>query len=202
MEHFWVVPGIAVVLFVVTNVDDIFVLLAFFADSKFRPVQVVVGQFAGMAALLALSVVGSLISLVVAPAYVGLLGFAPLGLGLWKLWQLRRPPEEEEPGAVTGARTAIARIVAVALVTVANGGDNLGVYIPVFASHPRRDLAAFVTVFLMLTGVWCVIGYRLVHHPRLGRPIRRYARPLTPLVLIALGLFILIESKTYSLLGL
>lgn len=192
--------GIAVALFVVTNVDDIFILLAFFADPKFRPVQVVVGQFAGMAALLALSLVGSLISLVVAPAYVGLLGFAPLGLGLWRLWQLRRT-SEEEPGANTGARTAVARVVAVALVTVANGGDNLGVYIPVFASHPQRDLATFVTVFLTLTGVWCAIAYWLVYHPRLGHPIRRIARPMTPLVLIALGVFILIESKTHSLVG-
>lgn len=70
--------GIAVVLFVSTNVDDVFVLLGFFSDPKFRPRQVVAGQYAGILALFSVSVAASLLSLVVPPAYIGLLGVAPV----------------------------------------------------------------------------------------------------------------------------
>ena len=70
--------GITVVLFVSTNVDDVFVLLGFFSDPKFRPRQVVAGQYAGILALFSVSVAASLLSLVVPPAYIGLLGVAPV----------------------------------------------------------------------------------------------------------------------------
>src|SRR5271154_4636522 len=53
----------AVVLFISTDLDDVFVLLGFFADPRFRIRQIVAGQFIGIAALYALSVVGSLVSL-------------------------------------------------------------------------------------------------------------------------------------------
>jgi cadmium resistance protein CadD (predicted permease) len=199
MEQLLPILGLALVLFISTNIDDIFVLLSFFADPEFRPSQVVTGQFAGIIVLIALSMGGSLLALVVAPAYVGLLGIAPLMIGIMKLIRLRRNEEEEEKQALPPGRGA-ARIASVALVTLANGGDNIGVYVPVFAQRSPGELALFALVFLLLTAVWCLIGYSLVRHPRLGAPIRRYAGPLTPFILIALGLYILIESKAYTLL--
>jgi cadmium resistance protein CadD (predicted permease) len=39
--------------FLLTDIDDLFVLVAFFADRAIRPRHVVIGQFAGIAALLA-----------------------------------------------------------------------------------------------------------------------------------------------------
>lgn len=124
MEQLLPVFGIALVLFISTNIDDIFVLLSFFADPEFRPSQVVTGQFAGMIALIALSMGGSLLALVVAPAYVGLLGIAPLMIGIMKLIRLRRDEEKEEKQVPPPGRGA-ARIASVALVTLANGGDNI-----------------------------------------------------------------------------
>jgi cadmium resistance protein CadD (predicted permease) len=193
--------GLGVVLFVSTNLDDIFVLLALFAGGSFRPAQVVLGQLTGIGALFALSAAGAALSLVAPRPYLGLLGFAPLALGLLGLARgLRGEPEEEEEEAPAPRRSA--GILAVALVTIANGGDNLGVYIPVFATRRLFELLIFAVVFAVMTGLWCAAGYYLVHHPRLGAPIRRYARPLTPLVLIGLGLYILIEAGSYALLGL
>jgi cadmium resistance protein CadD (predicted permease) len=194
------VLGIGAVMFVSTNVDDIFVLLALFADPAFRPGQVIAGQLAGIASLFLLSAAGAALALVVAPAYVGLLGLAPLGLGIWRLLALLRGREDVgEEAQRSGAAGSAARVLAVALVTVANGGDNIGVYVPVFASQPRAALAVFAGIFFVMTCLWCLLGYYLVSHPKLGAPIRRYAKPLTPFVLIALGLFILIESRAYAL---
>ena len=38
--------GVGIALFAATNVDDIFVLLAFFTDARFRPRQIVRGRWA------------------------------------------------------------------------------------------------------------------------------------------------------------
>ena len=115
-------------MFAVTNVDDIFVLVGFFSDRRFRPRQVVVGQYLGMAVLVGASVLAALVSLVLAPPYVGLLGLIPLALGLKKLFDLRKPIDaaQDEIPDRTGA-SGLGKINAVAAVTIANGGDNLGV---------------------------------------------------------------------------
>jgi cadmium resistance protein CadD (predicted permease) len=127
-----VVVGVS--LFVTTNIDDLVILVAFFAAPAFRPRQVVIGQLLGMAALIAASAVGALAALVAPERYLGLLGVVPLGLGVAKLIASIRGRGQEEddvvsaPGAATGA-------LAVAGVTIANGADNLAVYVPVFATH-------------------------------------------------------------------
>ena len=65
--------AVSAVAFVSTNVDDIFVLLGFFADPAFRARHVVLGQYLGIGALVAVSLVCSLVALVIPPAYIGFL---------------------------------------------------------------------------------------------------------------------------------
>ena len=43
----------------------------------------------------------------------------------------------------------------------------------------------------MMTGVWCALGYLLVNNEILGGAIRRYGHVVLPIVLIALGVYIL-----------
>src|SRR5258708_25982377 len=82
--------GVGVVLFLSKVIDDLFVLLGFFALARFRARNVVIGQYLGIGALVVVSVIGSLISLVLAPAYVGLLGVLPMLIGIQKLFHLPR----------------------------------------------------------------------------------------------------------------
>lgn len=75
-------------------------------------------------------------------------------------------------------------------VTLANGRDNVGVYIPLFATAPG-GIPIYVAAFAVMTAVWCGLGYFVVNNPLLGAQMRRYGHVLLPLVLIALGLYIL-----------
>jgi len=81
------------------------------------------------------------------------------------------------------------QILAVAGVTIANGGDNLGAYIPLFASTPNA-IPVYASVFAAMTAVWCMFGYLLVNNRFASSVIRRYGRVTLPFVLIALGLYI------------
>jgi cadmium resistance protein CadD (predicted permease) len=191
--------GLAIVLFVTTNIDDIFLLLAFFADPKFRARQVVVGQYLGLAALVAVSILASLISLVLAPAYVGLLGLLPILLGLRQLMDAWRGSDDDDDNVPTAS---LGNVLTVAAVTVANGGDNIGVYTPVFATATPGEILTISAVFTIMAAGWCAFAHWLVQHPALGPPIRRFAHITAPFVLIGIGLFVLYEAGSWSLLPL
>jgi cadmium resistance protein CadD (predicted permease) len=175
--------ALAVTLFVSTNVDDLVVLIGFFADRKVRARDIVAGQYAGLAVLFAVSAAGSLLSLVIPKAYLGLLGIFPILIGIRKLIALRHDNAENEPNT-RGS------IMGVALVTIANGGDNIGIYMPSFAVHSAGQIAVIAIIFVAMTALWCLLAHWMVSHPKLGAPLRRYAHIIAPLILIALGLSI------------
>ncbi|AUX32927.1 MULTISPECIES: cadmium resistance transporter [Sorangium] len=186
--------GVSVVVFISTNIDDILLLSAFFADSRFTPRQVVAGQFLGMAALVLASVACALLAVRVPDGWIGLLGLAPLALGLRGLWALRRGPGAGDDGdGKPPGGAARFKALAVASVTLANGGDNLGAYIPLFSSTPGH-VPLHAAVFAVMTGAFCALGHLLVHHPVLGSRIRRHGRAALPFVLIGLGLWILSDA--------
>lgn len=179
-------------IFASTNIDDIFLTMAFFADSRLRRSAIVLGKFLGIGALSLLSTIAAAGSLVVSPEWIALLGFVPLGLGLNALWSARRAALVTEDGdGIENAPTAfLAQVGAVAGVTAANGGDNLGIYIPVFAED-FSAIPVFIVVFAFMTLLWCLAGKSLVSHPRLIGSMRSLSRRLLPYVLIVLGVSIL-----------
>ncbi|RPJ46622.1 MAG: cadmium resistance transporter [Betaproteobacteria bacterium] len=191
--------GIAFVVYVSTNIDDLLILAVFFADLRMRAGAVIVGRFIGLAVLVLASAAAALLALAVPEGWIALLGCVPLFLGLRLLPALldRRGDGDnggEEPGTAAAQGTLqrgfIAQALAVAGVTLANGGDNLGVYIPLFATAPQA-IAIYVAVFAVMTAAWCALGYAIVNNPLIGSRIRRHGHVLLPVVLISLGLYIL-----------
>ncbi len=61
-----------------------------------------------------------------------------------------------------------------ATATLANSGDNISIYTPLFATRSAPEIAVAGVVFAIMTAIWCLLGHWLVHHPALGAPIRRY----------------------------
>jgi cadmium resistance protein CadD (predicted permease) len=193
--------GLAVVLFASTNVDDVFMLVSFFADPKFRARNIVLGQYAGIVILFGLSVLGSLLSLVIPRAYIGLFGIFAIGLGAKRLFDLARNSVETEtsPKSHDGGGTH-ARTATVALATLANGADNIGIYTPAFAVRSGQQIATVGLVFAVMTAFWCLFAHWLVNHPTLGIPIRRYGHRVAPLVLIAIGVLVMYDAGSFALL--
>jgi cadmium resistance protein CadD (predicted permease) len=189
--------GLAAVLFVATNIDDVFVLLGFFAAPDFRARHIVIGQYLGIGALVLVSLIASLVSLVLAPAYVGLLGLLPIAIGVKQLFDLRSGDDDDATGSHKSAN--VGKILAVAGITVANGGDNIGAYTPVFATASFAAVIIITVTFAVMIALWVLAAHWLVNHPRLGAPIRRYGHIVTPVVLIGIGIFVLYEAGSFAL---
>lgn len=194
--------GIGVVVFASTNIDDIFLLSAFFSDPHLRHRGVVAGQFLGIGALVVASAVAALLALAVPEGWAALLGFVPLGLGLCRLFALQRSAGTSLEGEEQHTRAAESsveqrihsQVLAVAGVTVANGGDNLGVYIPLFASATEA-IPIYAAIFAVMTALWCTLAYLLVNNRLVGERVRHYGHVALPFVLIALGLYILSGAR-------
>jgi cadmium resistance protein CadD (predicted permease) len=153
-------------IFASTNVDDLFV--GFLSDRSLPRRHIIAGQVVGIPILVGISLAAAFAALSLSPAGVGLLGVAPVIIGIMKLLRLHKSDQawQRRSGGV----------LQVAAVTTANGGDNIGVYTPIFANQRPMEVSVTVAVFAALSLVWCLVALLLVRHPAIGRPVRRYGR--------------------------
>lgn len=174
----------AAAAFAATNIDDLFVLMLLFGQATGAAGRraVVLGQFVGVALLTAVSLVGGLGLGLLPERHLRLLGLVPIALGV-RGW-LKGGADDEKAGSALS-------VPAVAALTVANGGDNIGVYLPLFAQMRGEEQAVTLGVFVLLCGLWCFAGSRLAALPGVARAISRHKNWLVPLVLVLLGASIL-----------
>jgi cadmium resistance transport/sequestration family protein len=192
----------ATIAFIATNIDDILVLMIFFSQvsSSFHPRQIVIGQYLGFSLLVAASLPGYFGGFLVPKAWIGLMGFVPIVLGIKSFFD--RETEVQTVSINSGEKSNSllpVQTYQVAAVTVANGGDNIGIYVPLFASADLVRLIVTLTVFLVLIGVWCWVAYQLGRHSLVVHALTHYGHILVPFVLIGLGIYILWESGTVQL---
>ncbi len=181
---------LAAVMFAATNADDLVLLGIFFSQPGCRPRDVVLGQLAGIGSLTAISYTASMLALAVPHGWLPWIGLVPLVIGF--RW-LRRRAEEG------GAPVPPMAWWGYAGITMANGADNLGVYIPAFAMQTGAQRILTGAIFFGLTFVWCSIAWTAVRHPRLGPSIRRVCLKAAPFVLIAIGLWIIAHHPVFGL---
>ena len=204
----------ALIAFVATNIDDIVILLLFFSqvDGNLRRQHIVVGQYLGFTFLIVASLPGYFGGLIVPREWIGFLGILPIAIGVKQL--ISREKDTTQVQTVNSDRSyasASNPIVSflfsilnpqtykVAAVTVANGGDNISIYIPLFAGSKLASLAVTLAVFFFMVGVWCAIAYLLTRQPTIAYVLTRYGDRVVPFVLIGLGLLIMYERGTFGL---
>ncbi|MCU0277292.1 MAG: cadmium resistance transporter [Candidatus Nanopelagicales bacterium] len=189
----------AIGLFLVTNIDDIIVLSLFFArgaGQRGTTTKIVVGQYLGFGGILLASLAVTFgAGLFLPDAAIPYFGFIPLLLGGHAAWQAWR---NGDVGGDTFADKPISAL-AVAAVTFANGGDNIGVYVPVFLAVGTGALVAYCVVFLALVAVLVLAAEFVATRKPIAVVLERWEHVLFPLVLIVLGLVILIEGGAFGL---
>lgn len=184
--------------FVATNINDLFILMVFFAKRSFPITQIIVGQYVGMGLLLGVSLVGSLITLLIPHNLIGLVGLFPIAIGIKELVELRNKKYEDEAIVVNrlykNRWKTYLPFLTVATITF-SGGEEIGIYTSIFATNDSpSEIITIFSVVMILTGVWCGIAFSLVKRSFLAAQLRRVADRVLPFVLIGLGIYILIEA--------
>jgi cadmium resistance protein CadD (predicted permease) len=182
----------AVGAFVGTNIDDFVVLLLLTLGMPLdgiRRWQIVTGQYLGFCALLVISGLAAAALRSFPESWVGLLGLFPLALGILGFIRVRRGSAATAEGPILASNMAT-----VAIVTVANGGDNVSVYTLLFRQLNVTDTVITVLVFLLMLGALCAAALVVSQHARLIPGIVRRSRWLTPAVLVIIGVVLLIRT--------
>jgi cadmium resistance protein CadD (predicted permease) len=194
--------GQAAGLFAVTNIDDIVVLALFFAQGAGHPHaarRIAIGQYLGFAAILAVAVAAAFGASFLPDRVIPYLGLLPLALGVKgaiQAWRSRgHDAEDHDPETKAGGP----RVLEVAAVTLANGGDNIGVYVPVFTATGLGGMSVYVVVFLALVALWIAGGRYFATRPVIAGTLSRWGHILLPLVLAGIGLLILIDGGAFGL---
>jgi cadmium resistance protein CadD (predicted permease) len=172
----------SLITFAATNIDDALLLTLFFAR-RIPPRRIVAGQYLGFLAIIIMSLVGMLAALSIPHRWSRVIGLLPLALGVKQLFLAwlgkERDPKVSSPG-----------LLSIVGVTLSNGADNVGVYVPFFLLN-QAEIWLILATYGLLVGVWCFAGQWLGNHPMVLDAVDRWGHWLMPAVFIGLGIYIL-----------
>ncbi|CBL49627.1 CadD family cadmium resistance transporter [Lactobacillus crispatus] len=190
----------AIGVYISTSIDYLIVLIILFAQlsQNKQKWHIYAGQYLGTGLLVGVSLVAAYVVNFVPEAWmVGLLGLIPIYLGI-RFAIVGEGEEEEEEETIERLEQSKANQLfwTVTLLTIASGGDNLGIYIPYFASLDWAQTLVALLVFAIGVIIFCKLSQVLSSIPLISETIEKYTRIIVPLVFIPLGLYIMYESGT------
>ncbi|WP_270271345.1 CadD family cadmium resistance transporter [Enterococcus lactis] len=190
----------AIGVYISTSIDYLIILIILFAQlsQNKQKWHIHAGQYLGTGLLVGASLVAAYVVNFVPEAWmVGLLGLIPIYLGI-RFAIVGEGEEEEEEEIIERLEQSKANQLfwTVTLLTIASGGDNLGIYIPYFASLDWSQTLVALLVFAIGIIIFCELSRVLSSIPLISETIEKYERIIVPLVFIPLGLYIMYESGT------
>ncbi|VKC74995.1 Cad superfamily protein [Streptococcus pneumoniae] len=190
----------AIGVYISTSIDYLIILIILFAQlsQNKQKWHIYAGQYLGTGLLVGASLVAAyVVNFVPEEWMVGLLGLIPIYLGI-RFAILGEDVEEEEEEIIERLEQSKANQLfwTVTLLTIASGGDNLGIYIPYFASLDWSQTLVALLVFVIGIIIFCEISRVLSSIPLIFETIEKYERIIVPLVFILLGLYIMYENGT------
>jgi cadmium resistance protein CadD (predicted permease) len=168
-----------------------------------RSHRIAAGQVVGFVVLVGASLAAAAVLFEFSARVVGLLGVVPLAIGLRGLIALRH---QGVPGKRVGRRPAPAdravgrSLTAAALVTIAMGGDNLAVYIPLFRVGGATRLGVIAVVFALGEVAVTAVVLAGGRHSRARAVMDRFGAVGVPVLLCGVGVLVLLTAGTFSLL--
>ncbi|KFY14839.1 hypothetical protein V491_05887 [Pseudogymnoascus sp. VKM F-3775] len=195
--------GTACLTFIITNIDDAFVLVTFFAESStsrnLTPLKITLGQYIGFTVIVVVSLIGFAVAVALPSEPIGFLGLLPILLGVWRFFDLIFPKkdgmeeDESESQRIANAKS----VFKVAIITVMNGGDNIGTYIPLFSQAKGAEIAVYIVVYYILLGIWCLISFLIMKEKHILRIAEKYATFIIPFLYLGLGIYVVVKSNCY-----
>ena len=189
----------AIAVYISTSIDYLFILLIIFSQAYTQKGlrQIYFGQYLGTGILVAISLFAAyVLNFIPQDWMIGLLGLIPIYLGIRVAMGSEEEAEEEEVVEKLESRGSNRLFWTVALITIASGGDNLGIYIPYFTSLSVSEIVIAIVVFALTIAVLCYISYRLAKISFVSETLEKYERIIVPIVFIGLGIFIMLENGT------
>lgn len=174
--------------FVTTNLDDICLLVLFFSriGNRSQKKYLILGEYLGIAALVVVSLFSAYGFAALLGRWLWLVGLLPIAFGIKAAIDLVKQgiSPDSEIGMLAGTWSLVFKEWAV---TVANGADNISVYIPLLAGETPAFQLSFFAVMMVMTTFWWLAAGAVVKLPKVGDAIGRVSRYILPVVFILVG---------------
>jgi cadmium resistance protein CadD (predicted permease) len=183
--------------FLATNLDNLLILSGMLGASRGRRYAILLGYITAGVVILIVALLGGLLGALTDPAWVGYLGVVPVGLGGYLLYgTLTGGADQSTPMySASGAGGGVSSFVLMA----SNSGDSIALFVPLFAESNREALVIEVSIYLVMVLLWAGLARLLVAHALVAAALARHGRYVVPLVMIAVGSYILIDTASDTL---
>lgn len=185
----------AIGLYIATNIDDLIMLALLFArgaGQKGTTWRIILGHYLGFLVILGLSAFVALGGGLFLPEYfIPLFGLIPIAMGLWVIWRHFRGNDHDEASHLGERKVGLGTAL---ILTLAHGGNNVGIYIPVFLNVELSTVLTYCAVFLFLVGGGLSLAKYIASRPAVEKAFRRWDHILYPALLIGAGVWILVEG--------
>lgn len=181
---------LGIVVYASTNIDNLLMVGSIAASGSGRA-GVARGWLVSAAAVLGLSIVFSVAAGAIPPRTLGWMGLVPLLLGIRLL--VRGGDSDN------GHSLAHAGTIPIAALLLANSSDTIATFGPLLAeSEPVAQLAMLVGFVLASTTLGLLV-MKIAARLHKATALARLAAKLSPLVMIAIGIYILLDTTTDTL---
>ncbi|MEQ7179995.1 cadmium resistance transporter [Enterococcus thailandicus] len=203
----------SLISFISTNIDDIFILTILFSQvgKNLSKKDIVLGQYLGVGLLVLFSILASHSLNRIQTEYLGLLGIIPIFLGI-KSWldfvkNKKRTASIEKDSSANKADLTDETLLTsglrphflnVTLLTLGNGSNNIGIYVPLFSRYSVIDLILTVLIFIIMIAIWCYFSFKLANLSFIQEELHRHQVFIIPVIFIGLGIYILIDSGLFN----
>ncbi len=190
-----VAAAVTCAAFVSTNLDNLLALAAFRASGTGTR-QVIVGYWTALLAIVALAA-GIGLADGAFPAWpMGWLGLIPIILGLAQLGLLLKGPGPgmQHPRPAASTTTAAAVFMAMSV-------DSVAILGPLTADTADRLEVVVLACWIAMGGVWTWASGWLAGRPAVARVAERLGAWISPLIMVLVGTYILLDTSTDALPG-
>jgi cadmium resistance transport/sequestration family protein len=191
----------AIVSYIATSIDYIVILVVLFTQMKKRKNgvrDIVLGQYLGFTILIVISLLAAFGLAFIPQQWIGLLGLIPIFIGLKVLFEKDEGDEEDEEILESTNRFS-SFILSVTVIMLAAGGDNLGVYIPYFTVLNTIELIVTIVIYYIAAAVLLYLCQRVSAVKGISETVEKYEEIIVPIVFLALGIMIMSENGTFSM---
>jgi cadmium resistance protein CadD (predicted permease) len=178
--------------FVSTNVDNLAILVGWLLSGRVAKSHVAAGYALSVTTVIFISAVLGLSSQMIPVQWIGWLGIVPILLGIYALVSQFRGTADADVPEVSGN----AAMFGVAATMIANSVDTVIVLAPLLVDTQDHIDPVLIGGFALMAVAWFVLASLLSRSAAKMAVIQRVAAWIAPLIMIAVGFYIISNTAT------
>jgi cadmium resistance protein CadD (predicted permease) len=182
--------------FVSTNIENVVILVSVFCANPHNARAVRLGFAIGSLALLFASLTVLIVSGWIPIRFLGLLGLVPIAFGILEIIRASRNNEQSDTNAGEAVQGLTRVVFSASVLMIANGGDTIAVFAPLFAETQPSGVVVLVLGYLATAISLSFLSGHVCVFPKLSGPLKKYGARVAPYIMIGIGVYILLNTGT------